>query len=79
MLPVAAVSTVFPRIPALTPDGAFGPRTRDAVIAFQEEFGLPINGRVGAITWAAIADIYEDIAGGAELAEGQYPGTELGR
>jgi peptidoglycan hydrolase-like protein with peptidoglycan-binding domain len=49
------------------------------VIAFQEEFGLPINGRVGAITWAAIADIYEDIAGGAELAEGQYPGTELGR
>jgi peptidoglycan hydrolase-like protein with peptidoglycan-binding domain len=76
---LAAISTVFPRIPALTPDGAFGPRTRDAVIAFQEEFGLPINGRVGAITWAAIADIYEDIAGGAELAEGQYPGTELGR
>ena len=62
-----------------TPDGIFGPRTRDAVISFQEEFGLPINGRVGAITWAAITDIYEDIARGAELGEGQYPGFELGR
>ena len=76
---LAAISPVFPSIPAVTPDGVFGPRTRDAVIAFQEEFGLPINGRVGAITWAAITDIYDDIAGGAGLAEGQYPGSELGR
>ncbi len=76
---LAAISPVFPSIPTLTPDGMFGPRTRDAVIAFQEEFGLPINGRVGAITWAAITDIYEDIAGGEGLAEGQYPGFELGR
>ncbi len=76
---LAAISPVFPSIPTLTPDGIFGPRTRDAVIAFQEEFGLPINGRVGAITWAAITDIYDDIAGGEGLAEGQYPGTELGR
>ncbi len=76
---LAAISPVFPAIPTVTPDGVFGPRTRDAVIAFQEEFGLPINGRVGAITWAAITDIYDDIAGGAGLAEGQYPGFELGR
>ena len=76
---LAAISPVFPSIPPVTPDGIFGPRTRDAVIAFQEEFGLPINGRVGAITWAAIADVYEDIAGGASLAEGQYPGFVLGR
>ncbi len=76
---LAAISPVFPTIPTVTPDGMFGPRTRDAVIAFQEEFGLPINGRVGAITCAAITDIYEDIAGGEGLAEGQYPGFELGR
>ena len=76
---LAAIAPVFPSIPSVTPDGIFGPRTRDAVIAFQEEFGLPINGRVGAITWAAITDIYEDIARGAELGEGQYPGFELGR
>ena len=76
---LAAIAPVFPAIPTITPDGVFGPRTRDAVIAFQEEFGLPINGRVGAITWAAITDIYDDIAGGGTLAEGQYPGFELGR
>jgi peptidoglycan hydrolase-like protein with peptidoglycan-binding domain len=76
---LAAISPVFPSIPTVTPDGIFGPRTRDAVIAFQEEVGLPINGRVGAITWAAITDIYEDIANGAELGEGQYPGFELRR
>ena len=76
---LAAIAPVFPSIPTLMPDGMFGPRTRDAVIAFQEEFGLPINGRVGAITWAAITDIYADIAGGTGLAEGQYPGFELGR
>ncbi len=76
---LATISPVFPAIPTVTPDGVFGPRTRDAVIAFQEEFGLPINGRVGAITWAAITDIYDDIAGGGTLAEGQYPGFELGR
>ena len=76
---LAAIAPVFPAIPTITPDGVFGPRTRDAVIAFQEEFGLPINGRVGAITWAAITDIYDDIVGGSTLAEGQYPGFELGR
>ena len=76
---LAAIAPVFPDIPSVTPDGIFGTRTRNAVIAFQEEFGLPINGRVGAITWAAIADVYEDIARGAELGEGQYPGFELGR
>jgi len=76
---LSALSPVFPRIPALTPDGVFGARTRDAVIAFQEEFGLPINGRVGAITSAAIPDVYSDIANGAGLSDGQYPGFELGR
>ena len=76
---LSAISPTFPSIPTLTPDGVFGSRTRDAVVAFQEEFGLPINGRVGAITWAAIADVFEDVSGGEMLGEGQYPGFELGR
>ena len=76
---LSAISPTFPSIPTLTPDGVFGARTRDAVVAFQEEFGLPINGRVGAITWTAIADVFEDVSGGEMLVEGQYPGFELGR
>jgi hypothetical protein len=36
-------------------DGAFGPATRDALIAFQEKNGLVADGVAGAKTWAALA------------------------
>lgn len=36
-------------------DGDFGPRVRDAVLAFQAENGLVSDGVVGAKTWAAFA------------------------
>jgi hypothetical protein len=32
-------------------DGAFGPRTRSAVVAFQGRHGLSLDGVVGAATW----------------------------
>ena len=48
------------------------------VIAFQEQFRLPVNGTVGAITWNAITDVYSDLFNGARLGEGQYPGFEIG-
>jgi peptidoglycan hydrolase-like protein with peptidoglycan-binding domain len=73
------VARSFPVIPTVSVTGYFGPRTREAVIAFQEQFSLPINGQVGAITWEAITDIYSDLYNGATPAEGQYPGFELGR
>lgn len=38
----------------LTPDGSFGPRTEDAVRAFQHHRGLLVDGRVGSETWAAL-------------------------
>lgn len=37
-------------------DGAFGPLTRAAVLAFQAENDLETDGIVGARTWAALAD-----------------------
>ena len=39
---------------ALAIDGAFGPRTEAAVIAFQRRFGLVPDGIVGPITWAEL-------------------------
>ncbi len=73
------IARSFPTIPTVSVTGYFGPRTREAVIAFQEQFGLPINGTVGAVAWESITDIYSDLYNGASLGEGQYPGFELGR
>ena len=72
------IAMSFTSIPTVDVTGYFGPRTREAVIAFQEQFGLPVNGTVGAITWNAIIDIYGDLYNGASLGEGQYPGFEIG-
>ncbi|MCX7932278.1 MAG: peptidoglycan-binding protein [Rhodovarius sp.] len=38
-------------------DGIFGPRTRDALIAFQRSRGLAPDGVVGPRTWAALAEV----------------------
>jgi peptidoglycan hydrolase-like protein with peptidoglycan-binding domain len=38
-----------------TPDGSFGTKTMDAVIAFQTSKGLIADGKVGDQTWAALA------------------------
>ncbi|MEM9738850.1 MAG: peptidoglycan-binding protein [Pseudomonadota bacterium] len=43
-----------------TPDGIFGNQTRRAVIAFQEEHGLGIDGKVGPQTQAAIVRERDD-------------------
>ena len=37
--------------PQLVNDGAFGPLTEAAVVAFQEQRGLNADGMVGVITW----------------------------
>ena len=73
------IARSFPEIPTVDVTGYFGMRTRDAVLAFQEQFQLAMTGIVEAVTWKAITDVYSDLYNGAILGEDQYPGFELGR
>ena len=38
----------------ITADGIYGPNTRAAVVAFQQNNGLAVDGIVGPSTWAAL-------------------------
>ena len=72
------IAGTFPQIPTVNPTGYFGPRTEEAVIAFQNLAGISPTGIVGAVTWSAIADIFNQLSIGSALREGQYPGFPVG-
>ena len=46
-------------IPEIPITGYFGSQTKNAVIAFQNAFGLPANGAVGPVTWNTIVQQYD--------------------
>lgn len=72
------ISLSYPEIPQVEPTGYFGPRTQEAVIAFQSFFGLPVTGTVEASVWAEITELYDTLYLGSRLNDGQYPGYEVG-
>lgn len=72
------ISQVIPEIPSIEVDGQFGPATQNAVIAFQEYDGINPDGNVGAVTWEAIGELYDDIVKGYFRSEGQFPGYNVG-
>jgi len=77
-----AIGAQFPSIPQLTVDGDFGPMTRDAVVAFQRQFGLSPDGVIGPLTWEAIVEQYALVSGGAPPSPfpppaTPFPGTPL--
>lgn len=72
------IAQTYTEIPQVNPTGYFGPRTQEAVIAFQNLSGISPTGIVSAVTWSAIADLYTSLFRGAELREGQFPGFSVG-
>lgn len=62
------ISRNYPAIPKIdTVDGIFGTATEDAVVAFQEIFGLTPDGIIGKETWYRIAFLYNSVKRLAEL------------
>ena len=47
------------RIPAVVPDGIYGPTTMNAISAVQRMQGLPATGVANQDTWEAVAALYE--------------------
>ena len=72
------IGLTYPEIPSVAVTGYFGPRTQEAVLAFQSRFGLSPNGVVASVTWNAIIELYNAIYQGALLQEGQHPGFDVG-
>lgn len=56
---LSTISSVDPLIPPVIIDGIFGENTLNAVEAFQQEYGLEVNGIVDAVTWDEIYDEYK--------------------
>ena len=52
------IADVYYPIPNIAQDGIYGPRTAEAVRAFQEYFDLPATGVVDFPTWSKISAIY---------------------
>ena len=52
------LSLRFAWLPAVYPDGDYGPQTRRAVVAFQGYRNLPQTGEVDYATWEALYDQY---------------------
>lgn len=61
------ISRSYPAIPAVRPDGIYGPETAEAVEVFQSVFGLPVTGVVDYNTWYEISAIYVAVTRIAEL------------
>ena len=71
------LSSVYPEIPEIPVTGYFGERTREAVIAAQNLFGLNPIGIVNPATWDVLAREYETALRGAQAASQQFPGYVL--
>lgn len=61
------IAQVYTAIPTLVVDGQYGPRTTNAVRAFQNIFSIPANGIVDRATWYKISQIFVAITRMAEL------------
>lgn len=74
------ISAYYDTIPPITVNGTFDEATDRAVRAFQQTFGLAVDGIVGRQTWQKMEDVYESIRTSTDLIDGGvvlFPGRVL--
>lgn len=74
------ISAYYDTIPPITVNGSFDEATDRAVRAFQQSFGLAVDGIVGRQTWQKMEDVYESIRTSTDLIDGGvvlFPGRVL--
>ncbi len=71
------IHKTYPNIPEVSATGYYGPITKQAVTAFQKQFGLPQTGSVGAESWNRISSLYSDLKSGYDKQPGQFPGYTI--
>lgn len=74
------ISAYYDTIPPITVNGSFDEATDRAVRAFQQTFGLAVDGIVGRQTWQKMEDVYESIRTSTDLIDGGvvlFPGRVL--
>lgn len=58
---LSVIGSYYPALPVIEVDGIFGQETLNAVQAYQQAFGLPVNGVVDRQTWESIVQTYQGI------------------
>ncbi len=59
---LSAISKAVSGIPAVSVDGVFGAQTEAAVKAFQQKYGLTVDGIVGKQTWDKLVSVFNEIS-----------------
>ncbi len=55
------ISKTISEVPRVEIDGVYGEQTENAIRVIQRLYGLPQTGDVGALTWNALAELYNDV------------------
>lgn len=58
---LSVLSEFYATLPAVTITGTFGPVTKNAVLAFQQQVGLPQTGVVNDVTWNELYNAYQGV------------------